>query len=378
MSVVPSVGRYTGNYPIYDPLYFPEPPPDRVQQALDEIARLYGLNRFQPTGFSNRPTSSIRTNPAADEARDDYPPVNGFDPRYILPANAGRPPPQPRSPGPQQPQKQEPQKPQPNQHPQPTEKYPGNKHNNPPEPISPSKSGYPRPTPHPQTPRQIVGQPIDVTGSAIVAELVARKPDLDKHIERIRSVARVRDEDTANNQSVPPGGVLTKVGVQMHPDVPPPAVDELSVHEHLNNGARGEHQLVNRIVMTVPGERVLYYGNAAGQQGADIISVSPDGVISVWDSKWRSGARPMSEGGRAHQRDKALQRLCNQVAEEITNAAKSGRLPLHVAAKAMENATAKNFFINTIGTGSAHRGCRNTSVAAKRASFGGFDYVGQV
>jgi len=64
----------------------------------------------------------------------------------------------------------------------------------------------------------------------------------------------------------------------------------------------------------------------------------------------------MSEGGRAHQKEQALERLCDQVKNEITKAAESGRLPLHVAAKAMENATARNFFINTIGTGSAHRG----------------------
>jgi hypothetical protein len=150
--------------------------------------------------------------------------------------------------------------------------------------------------------------------------------------------------------------VVTKVNVAMHPDLPAPAVDELPVHEHLKNGLIGEFQLTNRIVMTVPGERVLHYGNAAGQQGADIISVSPEGVISVWDSKWRSGPRPMSEGGRAHQSFESLTRLCDQVKQHIQAAADSGRLPLHVAAKAMENAQAGKFFINTIGTGSAHRG----------------------
>ncbi len=81
----------------------------------------------------------------------------------------------------------------------------------------------------------------------------------------------------------------------MHPDVGPPAADELPVHEHLKNGVIGEQQLVNRIMMNVKGERVLHYGNAPGQQGADITSLSPEGVISVWDSKFRSGARPMTK-----------------------------------------------------------------------------------
>jgi len=66
--VIPSVGGYTGNLPGYDPVYFPEPPPDRVQQALDEIAGLYGLDRFRPTGHSNPAASSIWTNPAANDA----------------------------------------------------------------------------------------------------------------------------------------------------------------------------------------------------------------------------------------------------------------------------------------------------------------------
>jgi hypothetical protein len=101
---------------------------------------------------------------------------------------------------------------------------------------------------------------------------------------------------------------------------------------------------------------VIHYGNAAGVHGADIISVSPEGVISVWDSKWRTGARSMSEAGRAHQGSQSLERLCDQVRLQVKDAVDSGRLPLHIAAKAMENANAKNFFINTVGTGNARGG----------------------
>jgi hypothetical protein len=41
---------------------------------------------------------------------------------------------------------------------------------------------------------------------------------------------------------------------------------------------------------------------------------------------------------------------------EVENAVKLGRLPLHIAAKAMQNANAENFFINTVGTGNARGG----------------------
>jgi hypothetical protein len=142
----------------------------------------------------------------------------------------------------------------------------------------------------------------------------------------------------------------------MHPNVGPPASDEIPNHEHLKNGLIGEFNLTNRIATLLPGERVIHYGNAAGAHGADIISVSPEGVISVWDSKWRGGARSMSEGGRAHQGSKSLDRLCDQVQQQVKKAVASGRLALHIATKAMENAEARNFFINTVGTGSAHGG----------------------
>jgi hypothetical protein len=57
--------------PLYDPVYFPEPLPDRIQQALDEIARIYGLRRFRPTSLVNRPTTSIPSKLDNDETGDD-------------------------------------------------------------------------------------------------------------------------------------------------------------------------------------------------------------------------------------------------------------------------------------------------------------------
>ncbi len=280
-------------YPIFGSADVLEPPPDRAQAALDEIASIYGLARFQPTAFGG-------SNPAAGDGDNDSTVNDAFDPRFLLPAQMGNRPPPPRIPPvPQQSQT-------PRTQPAPADRaqqYPGNIHNGPPgrpptTPTTPAPS-YPPPSSPAQPapwPRQPGGEaPFNVTGPAAAAELLAPKPDLDKHIERIQGVARTRGQDPTTSQDVPPGGYITKVGVRMHPDVGPPAADELPVHEHLKNGVIGEQQLVNRIMMNVKGERVLHYGNAPGQQGADITSLSPEGVISVWDSKFRSGARPMTK-----------------------------------------------------------------------------------
>ena len=41
--------------PVYDPVYFPEPPQDRIKEALDQIVRIYG--EVRPDPFFGRPTS---------------------------------------------------------------------------------------------------------------------------------------------------------------------------------------------------------------------------------------------------------------------------------------------------------------------------------
>ena len=77
----------------------------------------------------------------------------------------------------------------------------------------------------------------------------------------------------------------------------------------------------------------------------------------------------MSEGGRAHQGSQSLDRLCDQVQQQVKDAVDSGRLPLHIATKAMENAIAQNFFINTVGTGNAHGGVTQYIKGCKAGEF---------
>ena len=117
-------------------------------------------------------------------------------------------------------------------------------------------------------------------------------------------------------------------------------------------GYRGELNLANRIAMRMAGERVIRYGNKAGANGPDIISVSSNGDITVWDSKWRSAERAMTEAGRGHTGQDALVALQLQILDAI----KAAKSRLHPAAyeKALANAQNGNFFIVTAGTGKAY------------------------
>jgi hypothetical protein len=101
-------------------------------------------------------------------------------------------------------------------------------------------------------------------------------------------------------------------------------------------------------------EIVVHYGMPAGMRGPDVISVGPDGTISVWDSKWRTDPSSISRGG--HETEKSLKRAWDAVQREVELAIKAGRLPPDVAAKASKNATKGDFLVITVGTGKAHGG----------------------
>lgn len=123
---------------------------------------------------------------------------------------------------------------------------------------------------------------------------------------------------------------------------------------HLRRGYIGELKLANRIVAALKDEVVVHYGMPAGMRGPDVISVAPDGTISVWDSKWRTAPNLIGRGG--HRSDASLKNVWDKVKVEIPLAVKSGRLSAEAGARAQENAEKGNFFVITVGTGNAHGG----------------------
>lgn len=355
---------YSTNPPLYDPVYFPEPPPDRIQQALDEIARIYGLRRFRPTSLVNRPTTGVRNKPANDETGDDNPPIatDVFDPRYILPVQAGgggaRPPPPIRTPPSQIPQGQ----------PSPATRGIGDNKGpplgSPPSsstsssPTSPSPTSPSQGAPAPRAPAR-VGPQSNQAGPAAAAERSKTPPQShpNPRVEAVwKRIAKVLNEDAPDPQYDKSSGRTTGVGVFVDRRLPEPAAGWKynPPPGHLRSGYVGEIRLANRIVTALRNEVVVHYGMPAGVRGPDVISVAPDGTISVWDSKWRTAPNLISKGG--HQRDTSLKNVWDKVKVEIPLAVKSGRLSAAAGAKALENADKGNFFVITVGTGNAHGG----------------------
>jgi hypothetical protein len=67
---------------------------------------------------------------------------------------------------------------------------------------------------------------------------------------------------------------------------------EAHAQSHIN-GYITELRLANAVVQEFPGQSVIRYGNKAGVQHADVISVTADGSVTLWDAKFRSnGSAP--------------------------------------------------------------------------------------
>jgi hypothetical protein len=78
---------------------------------------------------------------------------------------------------------------------------------------------------------------------------------------------------------------------------------EAHAQSHIN-GYVTELRLANAVVQDFTGQTVIRYGNKAGVQHADVISVGADGSVTLWDAKFRStGSAPshsetFTEAGR--------------------------------------------------------------------------------
>lgn len=180
---------------------------------------------------------------------------------------------------------------------------------------------------------------------------------LNQHIERIAPTVRLPGSESPNITELAPGGPH-RLGVPLSDKLPTPLMPQHYVPKTKNQqkGAVGEFDLANRAVERIPGEKVIYYGIPGGKTGADIISVSKNGTITVWDSKWRGSVRSITQLMRGHQSRESLEALVEQVRRIVWDAHIRGNLDGVDAMTALRNASEGNFFINTIGTGDAHSG----------------------
>jgi hypothetical protein len=330
------VGIDPETYPPSDPTHFPAPPRDPVQEALDQIARIY---RIDWQGSDGRPTA-FRDGKSANGPTAAV--GDAFDPRYIVPTGGGpvRPPPGPGHNG------------GPPLRPDSTSRIPTQSSR-----AAPSQANPPAQQP----PDSSAAAGAAAAGAAATEqrnEAAPPDPEAPEKLEAWQRIVRVRGEEVPDNQYLGPRGRNTSAGVRLNPKLPEPAAGwgYRPAQRHLRDGYRGELQLANRIIAALPNEIVIHYGMPAGRQGPDVISISPSGMISVWDSKWRTGLRSIGPSQRAHQSSTSLDDLYWEVLRHIRMATRSGHLPPDVSASAMKNIIARNFDIYTIGTGNAHSG----------------------
>jgi len=169
-------------------------------------------------------------------------------------------------------------------------------------------------------------------------------------------IAKVLNEEAPDPPYDNSNGQQTGVGIFVDRRLPAPAAGwkYSPPPGHLRSGYVGELKLANRIVTALKGETVIHYGMPAGVRGPDVISVAPDGTVTVWDSKWRTGPRFIGSGG--HQAQASLDLAWQEVKKQVDLAVKSGRLSPETGQKARENAKKGDFVVVTVGTGSAHGG----------------------
>jgi hypothetical protein len=98
-----------------------------------------------------------------------------------------------------------------------------------------------------------------------------------------------------------------------------------------------------------------------------MISVDPNGKITLLDSKWRGADTSISPSRRAHQTEWSLENALGRAEKSIPKAVASGRLSLEAAARAQENVDKGKVTIVTVGTGSARNGVIERIVGRERA-----------
>ncbi|WP_425065521.1 hypothetical protein [Reyranella sp.] len=164
-------------------------------------------------------------------------------------------------------------------------------------------------------------------------------------------------------------GTDTAIGVRLDPRVGEPAAGRDYQPDHPNHrkGLEGEFGLVNEFARQFPDHTIIEFGRKAGEHGPDVISVDPNGKITVLDSKWRGADTSISPSRRAHQTENSLQSALQRIGLSIDAAMKSGRVSPEAGATAMENWRNGNLTIVTVGTGNARNGVIERIAGDERA-----------
>lgn len=171
-------------------------------------------------------------------------------------------------------------------------------------------------------------------------------------VQAYRHVRRDRGDQIPDRHYRGEHGFETAVGVRMPSALPDPTPGREFSPDDPNHrkGYIGELELAN-LVHAEGSHFVVHYGNAPGVQGPDVLSIGPDGLFIVWDSKARSASRSVGPSMAASSTLNPA-----QVEEYVLREIRSGRLPSELGYRALKQLENGNYNICTVGTANAHDG----------------------
>ena len=186
----------------------------------------------------------------------------------------------------------------------------------------------------------------------VLEEAKQRDPE-EERVLACRAVRAMPGQPTPSGQYGGSGGIDTAVNIRVAPGFPAPKGGYGYDPDYLRhwNGYKGELELKNRIERAVPYEKFVHYGNPAGNQGPDVLTIGPDVRLMEWDSKSRTStqrvgpsmaSKPTLKYERAHQ--------------YVWSAMRAGAVDPDTAVKALQELDRGNYNICTVGTGNAYDG----------------------
>ena len=119
------------------------------------------------------------------------------------------------------------------------------------------------------------------------------------------------------------------------------------------NGYKGELELKNRIEKAVPYEKIVHYGNPAGDHGPDVLTIGPNGRFMEWEFSIAHGTAAGTRPSIASYASLKYQRAQTMFLNAIRFARSDRQI---VGAKALQELNDGNYNICTVGTGNAYDG----------------------
>jgi len=198
--------------------------------------------------------------------------------------------------------------------------------------------------------------PTSLAPTRIDAKILEEARQRDPEEERVLACRAVREMPglpAPRGQYSGPDGVDTAVNIRVAPGFPAPKGGSAYDPDYIRhwNGYRGELELKNRIENAIPYEKIVHYGNPAGEQGPDVFTIGPEGLPMEWDSKSRSATRQV---GRSMIGIPSLR--YSKAKEYIDRAVDAGALAGDVGDTALHELSKGNYNLCIVGTGNAYGG----------------------